>query len=64
MKLHTDISALGGHDGHGGVGADDVGHYLHHTKFACNYGVLFPNYLDKAFGSHDDGKSKAERKLD
>ena len=64
MKLHTDISALGGHDGHAGVGAGDVGHFLHHTKFECNYGFSFPNYLDKAFGSYNDGKGAAEAKLD
>eukprot|EP00747_Dinoflagellata_sp_TGD_P197323 gnl/TRDRNA2_/TRDRNA2_68556_c0_seq1.p1 gnl/TRDRNA2_/TRDRNA2_68556_c0~~gnl/TRDRNA2_/TRDRNA2_68556_c0_seq1.p1 ORF type:complete len:354 (+),score=36.13 gnl/TRDRNA2_/TRDRNA2_68556_c0_seq1:47-1108(+) len=38
MKYHTDISALAGHDGYGEPGANDVGHYLHHTKFECNYG--------------------------
>eukprot|EP01051_Picozoa_sp_SAG22_P001729 SAG22_NODE_71_length_22540_cov_8.918052_13_plen_340_part_00 len=32
-KYHTDISALGGHDGYGPPGADDVGHYLHHKHF-------------------------------
>jgi len=55
-KYHTDISALGGHDGYGAPGADDVGHYLHHTKFECNYGFSFPNYLDRLCGSYEDGK--------
>lgn len=55
-KYHTDISALGGHDGYGAPGADDVGHYLHHTKFECNYGFSFPNYLDRMMGTYEDGK--------
>lgn len=61
-KYHTDISALGGHDGYGPPGADDVGHYLHHTKFECNYGFSFPNYLDRAFGTYDDGKKYEARR--
>ena len=35
-KYHTDLSALGGHDGYGSPAADDVGHYLHHKHFECN----------------------------
>lgn len=54
-KYHTDISALPGHDGHAAPGAGDVGHYLHHAHFECNYGFSFPNYLDKLFGTFDDG---------
>lgn len=54
-KYHTDISALPGHDGHASPGAADVGHYLHHAHFECNYGFSFPNYLDKLFGTFDDG---------
>jgi len=54
-KYHTDISALAGHDGHASPGAADVGHYLHHAHFECNYGFSFPNYLDKFFGTFDDG---------
>lgn len=55
-KYHTDISALAGHDGHSDpAGAADVGHYLHHAKFECNYGFSFPNYLDKLFGTFEDG---------
>jgi sterol desaturase/sphingolipid hydroxylase (fatty acid hydroxylase superfamily) len=59
-KYHTDISALGGHDGYGPPGADDVGHYLHHSKFECNYGFSFPNYLDRAFGTYEDGSKCAQ----
>jgi len=55
VKYHTDISALAGHDGHAHPGAGDVGHYLHHAKFECNYGFSFPNYLDKLFGTYEDG---------
>ena len=28
---------------------------VHHAKFECNYGFSFPNYLDKAFGTYEDG---------
>lgn len=61
-KFHTDISALGGHDGYGAPGADDVGHYLHHSKFECNYGFSFPNYLDKLCGTYEDGKKYLPKK--
>eukprot|EP01048_Picozoa_sp_COSAG05_P005907 COSAG05_NODE_364_length_10775_cov_3.222836_7_plen_94_part_00 len=44
------------------TGADDVGHYLHHTKFECNYGFSFPNYLDRAFCTYDDGKKYAAKR--
>jgi hypothetical protein len=55
-KFHTDLSALAGHDGYGPPGgADDVGHYLHHRHFECNYGFSFPNYLDRAFGTYENG---------
>lgn len=54
-KYHTDISALAGHDGHADPGAADVGHYLHHAHFECNYGFSFPNYLDKFFGTYENG---------
>ena len=39
-KYHTDLSALGGHDGYGSPAADDVGHYLHHKHFECNYASI------------------------
>lgn len=55
MKYHTDISALPGHDGHGEPGGNDICHYLHHTHFECNYGFSFPNYLDKLFGTYENG---------
>ena len=58
-KYHTDISALGGHDGYGPPGADDVGHYLHHSKFECNYGTSCTNYLDRALGTYEDGSECA-----
>jgi len=54
-RYHTDISALAGHDGYGPPGADDVGHYLHHAHFECNYGFSFPNYLDRLAGTYEDG---------
>lgn len=54
-KYHTDISALAGHDGYGAPGGNDVGHYLHHAHFECNYGFSFPNYLDRLFGYYEDG---------
>jgi len=61
-KYHTDISALAGHDGYGPPGADDVGHYLHHAHFECNYGFSFPNYLDRLFGTYEDGSRWANPK--
>lgn len=54
-KYHTDLSALAGHDGYGQPGADDVGHYLHHKHFECNYGFSFPNYLDRLFDTYENG---------
>lgn len=54
-KYHTDLSAVGGHDGYGAPAADDVGHYLHHKHFECNYGFSFPNYLDRLFGTYENG---------
>jgi len=60
-KYHTDISALAGHDGYGPPGADDVGHYLHHAHFECNYGFSFPNFLDRAYGTYEDGSSYAKK---
>ena len=39
-KYHTDLSALGGHDGYGSPAADDVGHYLHHKHFECNCKIV------------------------
>ena len=64
-KYHTDLSALGGHDGYGSPAADDVGHYLHHKHFECNYGFSFPNYLDRLAGTYENGDrflNAAERK--
>jgi hypothetical protein len=62
-KFHTDISALPGHDGYGPpVGADDVGHYLHHAHYECNFGFSFPNYLDKFFGTYEDGSKFTKKK--
>eukprot|EP01052_Picozoa_sp_SAG31_P031223 SAG31_NODE_3286_length_4460_cov_2.970649_5_plen_202_part_00 len=61
-KYHTDISALGGHDGYGKPGADDVGHYLHHAHFECNYGFSFPNYLDRLAGTYEDGSKWQKNK--
>ena len=54
-----------GADGYGSPAADDVGHYLHHKHFECNYGFSFPNYLDRMFGTYEDGErwlSVEERK--
>lgn len=56
--LHATLSPVAGHDGHrspGGGGS--FFHYLHHSRFECNYGTpLVP--LDRLFGSLDDGSAK------
>ena len=55
-KFHADIAPIGGHDGYDEPSANGDFHYLHHTKFECNYGVPFPFNFDKAFGSWVDYK--------
>jgi len=49
-KFHADLSPIGGHDGYANPGGDSAFHYLHHSKFECNYGTELIN-LDKVFGS-------------
>merc|ERR1712032_538286 len=51
-KFHADIAPIGGHDGMDTEGGDF--HFLHHSKFECNYGVPFPINLDKIFGTWAD----------
>ena len=63
IKFHADLSALAGHDGHADpYGANDIGHWLHHAHFECNYGFSFPNFLDRAFGTYEDGSKYATTK--
>jgi sterol desaturase/sphingolipid hydroxylase (fatty acid hydroxylase superfamily) len=50
-KFHADIAPIGGHDGFGEPGGGADYHYLHHSKFECNYGVPFPIDFDKLFGT-------------
>eukprot|EP01111_Echinosteliopsis_oligospora_P010111 TRINITY_DN3087_c0_g1_i2.p1 TRINITY_DN3087_c0_g1~~TRINITY_DN3087_c0_g1_i2.p1 ORF type:complete len:346 (+),score=58.58 TRINITY_DN3087_c0_g1_i2:95-1132(+) len=49
-KFHADIAPIGGHDGHGDPCGGADFHYLHHSKFECNYGVPLINF-DKLFGT-------------
>ena len=46
-------------DGYGPPAQSDVGHYLHHSKFECNYGTSCTNYLDRALGTYEDGSECA-----
>lgn len=50
-KFHADIAPIGGHDGMDAPGGKGDFHWLHHTKFECNYGVPFPINLDLMFGT-------------
>lgn len=52
VKFHADIAPIGGHDGMDPEGGDF--HFLHHSKFECNYGVPFPINMDKMFGTWAD----------
>jgi len=49
-KFHADISPIGGHDGYDNPGGGADYHYLHHSKFECNYGVPLIDF-DKLFGT-------------
>jgi len=53
-KFHADIAPMGGHDGHDEPGGNGAAHWLHHAKFECNYGVVFPINFDKIFGTWQD----------
>lgn len=53
-KFHADIAPIGGHDGMDEPGGKGDFHWLHHTKFECNYGVPFPINLDYIFGTWAD----------
>eukprot|EP01112_Ceratiomyxa_fruticulosa_P024082 TRINITY_DN9561_c0_g1_i2.p1 TRINITY_DN9561_c0_g1~~TRINITY_DN9561_c0_g1_i2.p1 ORF type:complete len:327 (-),score=32.91 TRINITY_DN9561_c0_g1_i2:184-1164(-) len=49
-KFHADIAPIGGNDGFKKPGGDSEFHWLHHSKFECNYGVPLINF-DKLFGT-------------
>ena len=55
-KYHADISPIGGHDGFDEPSCNGDFHWLHHSKFECNYGVPFPVNFDKIFGTWQDYK--------
>ena len=39
LQFHADIAPIGGHDGYNEPSANGDFHYLHHSKYECNYGV-------------------------
>jgi len=66
-KFHADIAPVGGHDGMDAPGGKGDFHWLHHTKFECNYGVPFPINLDLMFGTwaeYDIYKETGELSVD
>jgi sterol desaturase/sphingolipid hydroxylase (fatty acid hydroxylase superfamily) len=52
-KFHADISPVGGHDGYNSPAGGSTYHYLHHSRYECNYGVPLINF-DKLFGTFMD----------
>jgi sterol desaturase/sphingolipid hydroxylase (fatty acid hydroxylase superfamily) len=38
-RVHLDFSPLPGHDGYDQPGGGSHYHFLHHSKFNCNYGT-------------------------
>ena len=52
-KYHNLLSPIAGHDGYDFPGGGSMFHYLHHSKFECNYGTasIFWNF-DKWFGTY------------
>eukprot|EP00747_Dinoflagellata_sp_TGD_P074342 gnl/TRDRNA2_/TRDRNA2_158283_c1_seq1.p1 gnl/TRDRNA2_/TRDRNA2_158283_c1~~gnl/TRDRNA2_/TRDRNA2_158283_c1_seq1.p1 ORF type:complete len:499 (+),score=88.65 gnl/TRDRNA2_/TRDRNA2_158283_c1_seq1:46-1542(+) len=59
-KFHADIAPVGGHDGHDEPSPNGDFHWLHHSKFECNYGVPWPVNFDKIFGTWVDYKEYKE----
>lgn len=59
-KFHADIAPIGGHDGFDDPSGNGDFHFLHHSKFECNYGVPFPINLDKLCGTWADWKTYKE----
>jgi len=53
VKFHADIAPIGGHDGKGEPAGNDPMHWLHHSKFECNYGTTLINF-DRLFGTFVD----------
>ena len=53
-KIHLSLMAMWGHDGYDSPGQGHYFHYLHHTRFDCNYGSE-NSPLDWLFGSYCDG---------
>lgn len=61
-KFHADIAPIGGHDGYNEPSANGDFHYLHHSKYECNYGVPWPINFDKMFNTWLDYKEYVARK--
>ena len=60
-KFHADLSPLPGHDGFDQPGGGSFFHYLHHSRYDCNYGTpMVP--LDKLFGTYEDGSRWENKK--
>ena len=60
-RMRQDFSPLPGHDGYDQPGGGSHYHYLHHSKFNCNYGTpMMP--MDKLLGYYDDGTGSAQEK--
>jgi len=63
-SFHASIAPIGGHDGHGEPSANGDFHWLHHSKFECNYGVPWPFCFDTFFGtfvSYDEYKKNGDK---
>jgi len=59
-KFHADIAPIGGHDGFANPGGDSTFHYLHHSKYDCNYGTpIIP--LDRVFGTWRDASTETKK---
>lgn len=63
-KFHADVAPIGGHDGFRDPGGNSDFHYLHHTKFECNYGTELINFdiLFRTVLDYKDYLSEREKK--